>query len=63
MKFANVSDKGLLTFYESVRGQLLADERLGGRVRLAGDSVRRYTTELQAEMTRRQMRFTPIDWK
>jgi hypothetical protein len=61
VKFANVTDKSLLTYHESVRRQLLADERLGGRFRLVGESVEQYTAELQAEMTRRRIRFTPIE--
>jgi hypothetical protein len=63
MKFANVTDKSLLTYHESVRMQLLADERLGGSFRLVGETVRQYTAELQEEMTRRQMGFTPIEWR
>ena len=63
MKFANVSDRSLLTYHESVRRQLLADERLGSRFRLVGESVKQYAAELQAEMKRRQIRFTPIEWR
>ncbi len=63
MRFANVSDKSLLSYYESVRRQLLADERLGGGFRLIGENVKQYAAELQAEMTRRQIGFTPIEWR
>ena len=63
MKFANSSDESLLAYYESVRRQVAADNRLGGRYRLVGTSVRQYAEELGAEMTRRQLRFTPIEWQ
>jgi hypothetical protein len=62
MKFANSTDESLLAYYESIRRQVSADSRLGGRYRLAGTSVRQYADELTAEMERRQLRFHPIDW-
>jgi hypothetical protein len=62
MKFANSTDESLLAYYESVRRQVLADNRLGGRHRLVGASVKQYADELQAEMDRRRLRFRPIEW-
>jgi hypothetical protein len=62
MKFMNLTDESLLAYHESVRKQVAADARLGGRFRLIGESVKQYTGELQAEMKRRQMRFMPIEW-
>ena len=62
MKFANSTDESLLAYYESVRKQVAADARLGGRFRLVGDHVRHYADQLAGEMRRREMRFTPIQW-
>jgi hypothetical protein len=62
MKFADLTDKSLLVYHESLRKQVVADARLGGRFRLIGESGKRYAAELQAEMTRRQIRFSPIEW-
>ena len=63
MKLADLSDESLLAYYESVRRQVAADNHLGGRYRIVGRSIRRYAEELGAEMMRRQLRFTPIDWR
>jgi hypothetical protein len=62
MKFADLKDESLLAYYESVRRQVAADYSLRTKYRLIGDNVRRYADELQAEMQRRELRFTPIDW-
>jgi hypothetical protein len=57
-----LSDESVLRFYESIRKQVSADMRLDGRYRLMGDSARQQAERLREEMTRRQMRFTPIEW-
>ena len=62
MKFANSTDESLLAFYESVRRQVSADARLGGRYPLIGSRVKKYVDELKAEMDRRHLRFEPIEW-
>jgi hypothetical protein len=62
MRFANSTDESLLAYYESVRRQILADDRLGGRYRLIGANVRQYAEQLKAEMERRQLRVQPIKW-
>ena len=62
MRFANSTDESLLAYYESVRRQILADDRLGGHHRLIGANVRQYAEELKAEMERRQLRVQPIKW-
>ena len=62
MRFANSTDESLLAYYESVRRQVVADNRLGGRYRLIGASVREYADQLQHEMSRRQLPFKPIEW-
>ena len=62
MRFVNSTDESLMAYYESVRKQVAADSRIGGPYRLIGDRAKEYAQELQAEMRRRQLRFTPIDW-
>ena len=55
-------DQSLLTFYESIRRQVEADRRFGGRHRFVGPHARRYAEMLREEMDRRKLRFVPIDW-
>jgi hypothetical protein len=62
MKFANSTDESLLAYYESIRRQVSADARLGGRYPLIGARVKKYVDELRAEMDRRQLQFEPIEW-
>jgi len=62
MKFADSTDESLLAYYESVRRQVSADARLGGRSPLIGTRLKQYVDELRAEMDRRQLRFEPIQW-
>ena len=62
MKTFDLSDESLLAFYESVRRQVTADNKLGGRHRLAGTRVKEYADRLKDEMDRRRLRFKPIDW-
>jgi hypothetical protein len=57
-----LSDESVLRFYESIREQVSADLRLDSRYRLMGASARQQADRLQQEMTRRHMRFTPIEW-
>ena len=63
MRFVNTKDENLVVFYESIRQQVVADVRAGGRYRLIGDSVKQYADRLREEMDRRGLRFTPIDWR
>ena len=62
MKAFDLTDESLLAFYESVRRQVAADNKLGGRHRLAGTKVKQYADRLKNEMARRQLPFKPIDW-
>ena len=62
MDFENTKDETLAVYYESVRQQVVADIRAGGRYRLIGDSVKQYAEKLREEMERRRLQFTPIDW-
>jgi hypothetical protein len=63
MNFDHKKDENLVVYYESVRQQVVADIRAGGRYRLIGDSVKQYADRLGEEMDRRGLRFTPIDWR
>jgi hypothetical protein len=62
MDFSNSTDERLLVYYESVRQQVDLDKQAGGQHRLAGDGVKKYADALKAEMERRRLRFTPIEW-
>jgi hypothetical protein len=62
MNLFDLTDESLLAFYESVRRQVVADDRLGGRHRLAGASLKQYAGRLTDEMTRRRLLFKPIVW-
>jgi hypothetical protein len=56
-----LTDESLLAFYESLRRQVTADGKLGGR-RLAAASMKKYANRLKGEMDRRRLHFKPIDW-
>ena len=62
MDLFDLTDESLLAYYESVRRQVVADDRLGGRRRLAGARVKEYADRLRSEMDRRRLHFKPIDW-
>ena len=62
MDLSNSNDQSLLAYYESIRRQVAAANRLGGRHRLAGTRIRQYAEKLKDEIVRRRLTFTPIDW-
>ena len=62
MNFSKTKDNTLLAFYESVRRQVEADAKSGGRYRFVGESARQYAELLREEMERRRLKFTSIDW-
>jgi hypothetical protein len=62
MKFANLRDQSLKAFHESIRRQVGADKLSEHRYRLMGDSAKLYAEELETEMERRRISFTPIEW-
>jgi hypothetical protein len=62
MEFSKAKDESLLVFYESVRREVQADIRAGGRHRMVGESAQQYAERLRAELDRRRLRFTPISW-
>ncbi len=57
-----LTDDSVRRLYESIREQVAADARLGSRHRLVGEPARQQAERLRAEMDRRRLRFTPIDW-
>ena len=62
MNFSSSRDEGLLSLWESVRRQVLANRANGGRCRFVGDNLRSYAELLRLEMERRELKYTPIDW-
>jgi hypothetical protein len=62
MTFANLKDESLLAYYENIRQQVQLDMNFGGRYRFAGNSVKQHADNLREEMSRRRLRFSPIDW-
>jgi hypothetical protein len=66
MNFGNRADESLLHCYESIRREVEADRKpasLGSRhFSLLGTPSKKYAADLPDEMTRRRLKFTPIDW-
>jgi hypothetical protein len=46
MHLTDATDESLLAIYESLRRQVMADVRLGGR-RLAGNAMKQYADQLK----------------
>jgi hypothetical protein len=62
MNLSSSKDESLLSLWESVRRQVLADRAGGGRSRSVGENLRAYAEALRSEMDRRELRYTPISW-
>jgi len=62
VNFSSSRDEGLLSLWESVRRQVLADRANGGRSRCAGGNMRAYAELLRLEMDRRELEYRPINW-
>jgi hypothetical protein len=62
MNLLDLTDESLLAYYESIRRQVMADHRLGGRYRLVGTAAKQYAERIRDEMNRRQMSYEPIQW-
>jgi hypothetical protein len=58
----HLANENIRRLYESIREQVSADMRLGGRYRLMGESAKQRSDQLREEMERRQMQFSPILW-
>jgi hypothetical protein len=63
MRPANLKDHSLIALYESVRRQTLTHQGAALRSRVIGQNMKAYAEKLRVEMERRQLRFTPIDWR
>jgi succinylglutamate desuccinylase len=63
VRFSELSDASLRAYLESVRRQVMADAQLKTNFRLIGQRIKQYADEIQAEMRRRQLDFTPIAWR
>ncbi|MGY4502089.1 hypothetical protein ACVWYH_006046 [Bradyrhizobium sp. GM24.11] len=61
MNFSSSKDQTLLSLWESVRRQVLADRANGGRARIVGDNLRNYAELLRSEMDRRELKYTSIN--
>jgi hypothetical protein len=61
MDFSSSKDQTLLSLWESVRRQVVADRANGGRSRFVGDNLRTYAQLLRSEMNRRGLKHTPIN--
>jgi hypothetical protein len=63
MRPQNLTDKSLIALYESLRKQTnMAANGAGLRSHVIGQNTRDYAERLRAEMERRQLQFTPIEW-
>jgi hypothetical protein len=64
MSFSDLNDESLERFYEGIRREVDADRVSAktGHFFAVNDSVKKYASALREEMTRRRLRFTPIDW-
>ena len=62
MNLFDLTDESLIAYYESKRRQVVANDSLGGRYRLAGSAMKEYAGRLKGEMDRRRLSFRPIDW-
>jgi hypothetical protein len=58
----HLTDESICRLYENIRDQVAADVRAGSHHRLLGETARQQAERLSAEMDRRRLRFTPIDW-
>lgn len=62
MRLKNLGDKGLLSLYESLRRRTSTANGAGLRSRVIGQNIKDYAEKLRAEMERREIQFTPIEW-
>jgi hypothetical protein len=58
-----LSDESLRNLYESVREQVSADIRLGGKHRLMRKTAKDYAERLREEIDRRRLEVNPISWE
>ena len=62
MNFSGSKDEALLSLWESLRRQVVADRASGGRCRFGGNNLRAYAESIRSEMDRRELKYAPIAW-
>ena len=61
MGIANLNDESILRLYDNIRNQIDADR--GSKYKFATrPTVKQYATALRAEMVKRRLQHTPIEW-
>ena len=63
MAIRDLSDESVLKLYESIRQEVSADIRLGGKHRLLGETAKQQAQRLREEIDRRRLHVAPIIWK
>jgi hypothetical protein len=58
---SNISDESLLRFYDNIRAHVEAERSNPHKV-MTRDALKEYAESLRAEMVRRPLQFTPIDF-
>jgi hypothetical protein len=62
MDLAPISDESVIRYYEAIRTQVAADIRSGGH-RFIGQTAKDRAHALLAEIRRRHLNITPIEWR
>jgi hypothetical protein len=62
MNLPEMKSERLLAYYENVRRQVQIDKQTGVELRFAGEGMKQYAERLRAEMERRRLNFSPIEW-
>jgi hypothetical protein len=50
MSIENLADESVLRFYENIRDQVAADQRIGSRHRFVGETVKQYAERLREKI-------------
>ena len=58
----HLTDESIRRLYNSIREQVAQDVRSGSPHRFMGEPARQQAERLRAEMDRRRLKFTPIEW-
>ena len=58
----SLTDDSVRTLYDNIRQQVAEDARLGGHHRFVGQAAKERAERLREEMTRRRLKFSPIEW-
>ena len=61
MALVNLKDETLLCLYDNIRDQVDRDGMYKHKL-TSGDAVRQHAEELRAELTRRRLQHSPINW-